>query len=271
MSQKDPALPRYAYRTIAKARKRLLEDLLIEFYGVTPDETYLRALSGAFVSVMPDIVPQAVYESLLYLAGTELTPELIREVVFRLTGNRGRLRDGFSACPWSGQAALEWVPVQVMDYRYEQTIAKKPGSCYTLKVIAGTPCPGTISKFWGRGFCFMVARRLGYTATWRKYPLSHPAELVGLRLLVLLDPDLCKGQPAFNKIACTSALLKRNREIIMNRFRTSSNGPLPCPRGYNHRCVECFVGYDKCEIATHPTTQESHGNAASTSRTGQVL
>lgn len=203
--------------------------------------------------------PSAVADSVAYLLGTEATDRALWALAWRLAGNRGALRDGRPARPWSLQREPEWAPLHVIAARPEPRAYRagpRPGCTYTFQALSGPYCPGTLSLWWSRPQYALISRGLGCTPPRGKYPLRHATELVGLRLFGLLTPGECQGGRAgFRKVACGSAMKEHNRHVLAVRGRQ-----VPCPRRYQHPCHRCGVGYrgpDACEYATHARAYEA--------------
>jgi len=169
------------------------------------------------------------------------------------------LQQGNPVLPWTAQRVREAVPVQVMHCELSQSRRGSWGGDFRMRIMAGTSCPMTISRWWSQGFCGLLARRAGYTSLRHGYPFAHISELVNMRLLAQLDPEHSRDDaPGFREIGCTGALQKWNKRIIQFRFRKQGKEHWPCPRGYEHYCHECHVGYLDCPAATHRDTRDQN-------------
>jgi hypothetical protein len=94
-----------------------------------------------------------------------------------------------------------------------------------------------------------------------------------MRMLILLDPEYTRdGRPGFREVRCTPSLKRWNRGIIEKRFRRQGNTQWPCPKGFDHHCFECRIGYLECEAATHRDTKTVEEiRKAAEARTKQVV
>jgi hypothetical protein len=63
------------------------------------------------------------------------------------------------------------------------------------------------------------------------------------------DASRSEKRPSFLKVNASSSMIKLNRAKIEVRCRVK-----PCPRGFNHPCSFCWLGYDNCPAAVHPVT-----------------
>jgi hypothetical protein len=256
--KRDPALPTppaYNLKQIFASRNRIIEEGFSDFLGYTPTGDCFNDLVRQVARQLPDVKVHVVYDSLTHLAGVTLTPQLIKETAWRLAGNKQRLGKGYPVPPWTAQQSQEWVPVQVVDFEAKDSAKGKPGVLYRLRVLAGTPTPMLLSKWWPRGFCYSLARRMGFTWSRHGLPYKHPSDLVRLRMLILLDPLYSKYDALdFKHVECPSGLKAWNRPLIEMRNRKQGKGVWACPMGFQHHCHQCPVGYDRCPAGEHPIT-----------------
>lgn len=251
MAGHGSALPRYNIKRIVTVRDMLINDTLSDFLGFTPIGEHFEELVDRLCGAFPRVNRQVLWDSVRYVAGSLLTEEAMKNMVWRLAGNIRRLRDGQTVPPWHMQTEVEWMPTQVIAYQPDQSSRGRQGGRYTLRVLAGTACPMRITKFWTRGFARHIALGAGYTRGYGDFRLGHISELVNLRLWVRIDPEQCRpGMPGFDEVGCTAGLLNWNRGIIRKRFRRG----FVCPYNYDHHCYKCHVGYSECPAATHMET-----------------
>jgi len=223
---------------------------LLPYYGLNPQGDMFRTMVRDIASVLPRVSRETVFQSIRGIAGQHMTPELIRETAWRLAGNLEQLQAGLPVLPWTHQRVPEWVPVRILSFTYHETESGRIGGLLRFRVLEGTPCPLIVQDFWSRELSSVVSRRIGFSAAWGKFPFRHPAELVQLRLLVLIDPSLCRMErPGFREIACPASLITGNRDVLRKRIRED-----PCPRGFTFYCYTCPVGYDQCPAGCHPET-----------------
>ncbi len=218
-----------------------------------PDfEQFVEAIQKRLPGV-PDY--DAVYQSLLHLAGQEITDKNLDAALWRMLGNYGRLQKGYPAYPWAAQEKDEWVPVQVMCVDRQVSRKGKQGGDFQLLAMAGSPCPMIMRKFWVRNFIALVARRLGFTAPWHDYPFRDILELTDMRFLVFVERRLSTAaMPGFEEVHVLPSQVTWNRVILRRRKRIP--GRFDCPYEYpaEQLCWSCHVGLDKCPAACHPRT-----------------
>lgn len=257
-------LPSYDLNLVESYRQQLKDHAFFEFAGdVAAGESFDR-LVYLITQAVPRLPEKAVRESIRNIAGEPLTEPLISQTCWRLAGNVQRLRRGLMVPPWHVQQDAEWVPVQVLSYTRERR-KHRWLSQYRLRALAGTPCPCVIVKSWADSFARVVAGRLGYSPPWGKHPLRDLSELVNLRFYALVEPDQCApGRPGFERLVCSQSMLEWNRRLIKMRRRVD----FQCPRGFEHECFQCHVGYRDCEPAVRrltesPPTKETEDAQAS--------
>jgi len=254
VEQAIPTPPRYNLKRVFQMRDKLSNDKLTEFLGFSPSGGHFDDLVNAVSDEFPRVRHRVIRDSMEYLAGTLLTEVELKRLAWRLAGNITRLRDGIPVLPWHAQHELEWMPAQILSWQHEHTPGRKPGSRYTMRVLAGTACPMKLTTFMSRGLCHMIARRAGFTSLRHAYPFDHQSALVNCRLWALVDPERCyEGRPGFQEFGCSPGLIKWNKDILKMRNR---KGGFSCPYGYEHRCFKCAVGYLECPAATHRETIE---------------
>ena len=213
-----------------------------------------------------------VFDSLRNLAGCTLTPQLIRDMAWRIAGNTHRLIDGIPVHPWSEQKEQEWVPTQVI--RLVRTVRQQklgdnfqPNSGYTatLRVLAGRPAGHNVEAFWSYGVCDMLKVEFGYSRYNRarysrvvskrqEYPYQDPREFFGMRVQLLIDPEKCQSdRVGYSEIKGTATTFAWNRLLMARRDREDT----PCPFGWGTdqvACYQCIKGQDECSRACHNRT-----------------
>ena len=201
-----------------------------------------------------DLDFDVVFDSLAYLAGQEIADKNLDAALWRLLGNLERLRDGVVVPPWAAQHADEWLPVQVMSVDRQLSRNNDPGGDFLLQALAGSCCPLLLKKFWTWKFAGMLARRLGFTPPWGKYPFRDILELVNCRFHVLVEQRLSGKAPGFEEVHVTKTQTVWNRKYL--RMRQRPPRYFDCPFGYalSHACANCHVGLDQCPAAVHNKT-----------------
>jgi len=173
-----------------------------------------------------------------------------RQIAWVLAANLLQLQAGKPVSVWSEQPYDEWVVAQCMDAVECRTKYGKVGAELTFSLLSGTPASLQIKKFWSNRFCQFLARRVGFTRADKELPFHRLTELVGLRLVFLIDKTRSLELPYFDKVDITGNLLSYNRKLLRSRMRIK----FVCPKKFRHPCYLCPIGYDKCGCAVHPRT-----------------
>lgn len=228
------------------------------------DQRLAKDLFEGFVDVVrrklpAGIIREVVRDSLLNVAGRQLTQELLDDTAWRMAGNVPRLKALRTAPVWNRQVWDEYVPLQIVavsrSYRHH-----KPMASLTLRVLAGTPAGLLIETTWSIGLCRALAQRLGFTSPFGDHPFDDSRQLMGFRFYGLIEPRLCRPTPQFESLWCTDendkiypqSCYKHNRELL--RCRNRPPGVFDCPRGFPVEtvpCHRCWVGLDGCPVAVH--------------------
>lgn len=238
-------------------------EISTEVIGLITNASFVDGqLSGtALISLSAAIAQQLrVPHNVVHASISELTTtpvsrwwsELTR-TIRRLVANRIRLVRGQVVMQWVGQPEQEWTTFLIT---YMTLATLHPGSrvrrgSWSVKLLAlDGYCTGIeITETWSSARLAFHAREIGFSAAWGKYPMLHPTQLTGLRFEGLVDPVLCREQPAFRQRRCRSRDLSFNRGLLRMRNRL-----LDCPRRFTWLCHQCAVGYDQCPAGCHPAT-----------------
>lgn len=256
-----PPLRPYRLADVAARQRKILEsgdlrDLLGE---PLQGDTFRRFVDGLRACLPKKIPRELIEQSVQHLVGQVLTEERLEEEAWRLGGNTRRLKNLQPVPPWGGQPTLEWVPVQIVGGEHYRTRwTNLAGMIYQFQVLAGTPCPHVMTKFWSRGVCRLAASRLGFSKPWGPRPFKDFLQMFNLRLYVLVDAEQSRdGKPGFTVIAeeQPSGVLTWNRRLLRMRQRDPAVG-FVCPRRFpdSFPCYRCPMGLDECPAATHPET-----------------
>lgn len=207
--------------------------------------------------------------SLCDLAGLVLTREALSTAAWRLAGNEKSLIAGAVVNPWQFQASYELVTAQITKCKMKMggRHCGQIGHELAFRVLHGSPCPLEIYQWWSMRKCYYLALRkdeahqgFGFTRTRLKprmneevFPFQHPRELVGLRCLLVLEPDLSTDTaPGFHTITFTSTICNYNKELL--RYRARVLPKYKCPYDFDIACFSCPIGQDKCRAGTHRMT-----------------
>lgn len=244
-------IPSFRLRDILLKRDVLIEHVFNPVLGraVTPDE-----LATALLSRLPADIPyDTLFESVRYLAGQQLTWEAGAQLAWRVAGNIPNLKKGVPVHPWTVQREDEWVPLQVL--RATKTRDRRNNYVFNMqfRVIAGTPCPMKINGVWSTRAAKAISNQLGFSRPWGNYPYRSPYDLVGLRLVGMIEAARSRTAPEFHEIYCSETLRKWNRDNVLKlRLRVGRK----CPNNFTFPCRQCAYGYDMCAAATHPKTYQ---------------
>ena len=242
-------LPVYNLKQIGEVRDALFHRVLYpRLCTVLAGPTFESFVADLSRELSSRIHTATLYETARQLLGHELTEGVARSFAARIAGNLHRLRANEVVLPWTGQAADEWVPVQVT--RVDLARKKEDiGYNVTVVVLAGSCCPDKLIRFWKRGMYNVLAPRLGFTPRWGKRPFQDPAQFVSLRFMAKIDAAKSTTRPVFTEVGCAQSHLDWNLEVLKRRFKI-----IPCPNEFTHECHRCAVGVEECPAATHLKT-----------------
>jgi len=201
---------------------------------------------------------QSLFNSIRNLAGTTLEPGSLRMLCHRLAGNLHNLRPYKTVLPWRVQACPEWVPVQILSARRSRSARGRIGWSFAMKVMAGTPCPTVLRKFWSDKMCFFLAQNFGFSrhryGRIARYPYLNGRQLVNMRFYAFIEPELCGDEPGFKHVDFAQGVSTWNTDLIVMRARIDDG--VTCPQSYppTHSCHSCPYGYRECPAGTHPQT-----------------
>lgn len=237
----------FSYRRVMDRRDRIFAHALRPYIGSPLVGTTVRDVTNDVIAQLPLTVSHdALFESIRVAAGTTLTASGAKELAWRLAGNVERLNAGQPVHPWVRQVHDETVPVRVERIRHVRKW-DVPGWMLFCRALAGSPCPIVFPQFFSSRSCRVIAKSLGFSASWGRYPFSTPMYFVGLMFVAKLEAEKSNETPYFQTISNTSGLLSQNRSKLEVRCRAR-----PCPRGYQHQCAKCWLGYDECPAAIYP-------------------
>lgn len=247
----------YQIEQVFDLRQKLKEAVELEFLGKTPQGESFTRLVELVREVLPGEIDFATLEdSLRHLAGTRVDERTLDAMCWRMAGNVKRLKQRRAVPPWHVQRLPEWVPVQVVACKREKSPRGKLGARFVLRILAGTPAGLTAEKFWPLKFCRYISQEFGFTRPRGNrvvaFPFTAPEQFVGMRLYVLIMPELCTREPGFDGLGFPAGLSKWNKTTLKCRFRVQEGfrcqmnvlpSELPC-----HNCP---VGFTKCRAGTH--------------------
>lgn len=237
----------FSLRRVLKRRDRLYAHSLRPYYDARLVGDTIRDVCDDMLQELPQSVSRdAVFESLRVLAGTQLTPRDAKILAWRIAGNVDQLMAGKAVLPWTRQIRDEIVPVRVESMRYD---TRKDIKGYTLfcRALAGSPCPMLFPQFVSTRSCRAISRSLGFSKGRGPYPFLNPQYITNLVFFAHIEAARSNDTPYFKQVSGSSALIAENRGKIEVRCRAK-----PCPRGYTHTCLKCWVGYNDCPAGIHP-------------------
>lgn len=239
----------FCYRRIIDRRDNLFTHAFQPYIGSRLVGDTVRDVTNDVLGQLPQTVSRdAVFESMRVLAGTTLTRAGAKELAWRLAGNVDQLIEGNPVHPWVRQLHDEAVPVRIERLRHSNRRDLK-GWTLICRALAGSPCPMVFPQFFSDRSCKAIARTLGFSAPWGRYPFSTPLYFVGLMFFAHLEAERSHETPYFKTVSNTSGLKKQNCAKLEVRCRAR-----PCPRGFTHDCAKCWLGYNECPAAIYPQT-----------------
>lgn len=252
---------KYAIDRILRERDRLADVLHAEAADEPiVGDRFRRVVQVAFETLPAGVDYETLWDSLRIISGVCPTKAQLRDVAHRLVGNVHNLKNRRVVVPWTFQRDHEWCPLAVTRVRRTKSPSGKFGVTLTFKVMAGTPCPMLIEKFWSLKYCSFMSQHFGFSRPPSlkakyppRFPYIAPEEFVTLRLYGLMDPKLSGSEPAFDKVRFPGSVLAYNREQLRHRVRGTG---YECPRDFplTVRCYQCPVGYEECRGACHAKT-----------------
>lgn len=269
---------------MASSKVRTLEDVPIRYVDtgkVSADAVNIKTelsnnmdaeVSEGNLSYLTDFLvnkygleKMAVWSTLSFYQGEDLSSSDIREISYRIAGNLPRLKKGEAIPPWDRQLEEEWVVVRIRDSKSPVQIRKDGTQGFSLQMFA--------YNGWSAGHTFWVNFHMGtapMVGNWIGLPKKRitwfdPPDLVGMYAYVLLRVQEDGQKPAFRRVHITSGLAKENKELLERRLDYDS-----CPNGFKPSrytdCNQCHCGYDSwsppfCKYALKPkgsNPDESH-------------
>ena len=260
----------YSLHRVFNRRDKLFRRVAPKFVGKRLVDDTINELVSDVGSEMPSsISTPVIFQSLFDLVGEVPTKQLLFDTLWRLAGNIPALMRSEPVHPWNVQHAAEVVPAQVVEVHTVRHRSKVVQSVL-FQFLAGSPSSLQAHQYWSSRKCAYLARRKddagnGFmfsrnpgsrSRRHAKYPYTDPRQLVGMRCLTVVTPELSEDGPNFQEIKFTSSLGSHNRELLKRRVRVDEG--YNCPQGFNrtHECHTCYLGRDKCSAACHPRTYE---------------
>jgi hypothetical protein len=257
-----PPVPRISIKGIINKRDKLIESAQPFLYKKLVSDTYWDFVDCLHKKLPFPILRNTIHESVKSILKQELTPDLLKEVSWRLAGNVDKLTEQIPAYPWLGQLELEWIPVQITGIQ----AVKTNGEFKTLLVfqsLGGSVVPLKITQTWsnkkikylatyktpgGNGFGFSKSHFNSKGEQTAKGLFKDARQFYRLCCLMLIGPAKSDRGPEIIEITNTSATTSYNKKIIRGRDRhlTACLKNLPVA----HDCHLCPYGIDKCPMAT---------------------
>ena len=240
----------YSLKQVEALRKKIINDPLMwrHHYTVPAGESFARLVFDVGQVLGGKVAPHILEASCMPLLGKELTERRLNAFALRIAANIKRLRQGEVVLPWVRQHEEEWAPVEILRCWPGRNHKGDAGSYFQFLVLAGTPVGFSLIRFWSQPQCNYIGMELGFSGR-KNRPLMHPSFMVRLRFSALFEPKLSMERPGFHKVRLPPGLAKYNEPLMKGRF---TREPGCTPRGYEHACHVCFLGYGSCPMATHP-------------------
>jgi len=266
----------YNIANVLKTRDRLCTTLVPKYEGKTLEgKAFLRftkEVTSLLKREVQEVGSKHVDRSLGYLLGDRLTSVKLKEAFWRLAGNESSLVLD-AVMPWVKTNSKEWVPVEIVQVKLSRggRHQSRIGYELTFQILAGSPCPHKIERWWSRPYCYRMAyyrdedkhgfgfqRRRGDNIDTKPptHPFLYPNQFYGMRCMLLIDPERSEyGLPGYGEIGFTGSTGGWNKGIHKKRLRLKN----PCPWKLDPvatPCYACPIGSDHCSLgaATHATT-----------------
>ena len=243
-------LPRYNLSEAGNLRNRLITNFE-PFADQMINSEVLNELVENCLQFLPKRTPEfAVRDVLRTFVGRRVTALELRQAAWRIAGNSSTIAAGNVVTPVTSSTitGLGWVPVELL-----RMWPTRRGNhlFYELRVVAlaGAAAGIEVDTLWPQKFIPIVASNLGFTPKYKKRPLDHPTELVGLWFFTTFKPNKNGDGVTIEGVKCSTVCQSHNRKLIDMRKRLE-----PCPKQYQHACFRCAVGQDRCIAATHRLT-----------------
>jgi hypothetical protein len=211
---------------------------------------------GAGVRLAPSCL--AVVETVRSLTAAPVTARQLWLFAWRVAANLPVLLSGEPIRAWGGQPCDEWVPVEILAVKYEKT-SRRIGYLLTCRIMAGSPAPLLLHRFWSRGSMPTRLRMLGFTNRGRqayRLPYQDPRQMVRLRMACYITSAASGTRPGAARDGMSSQLLVWNKRVLKQRILRQPD----CPHQFSHPCHICPVGYAsgiiRCPSAVHAMSWE---------------
>ena len=254
-----PPIPVFSIPQVFSTRDKLLDEVFYPDLGMelSGDLLHDTALRMRKVLKLGSELHPVMLDSLRPLVGRSLDLSAARDLCWRIAGNLNLLRGGVPVHPWTSQADLEWVPVQIRSSRFHLRKAfggtgHEMGRMFRFRVLAGTSASLVTDRFWTPRMSGFMAKKLGFTSPRKKLFKRDDLELSGMRMLALVEPSLSQRSPGFRRFHCPGSMLAYNKKLIKLRRRIG----FACPFSYDHECFQCPHGSSSCGAAVHPCDYE---------------
>lgn len=245
-------LPVYSIPTITAVRDRLISEVFYPRYQVEVEGAVFESLVRDIAQRLPKSISyDRVYETTRQLLGQTLTPELVTSFAWTVAGNLDRMRQGLGVTPWVRQESDEWVPGQLI--RMERGVNRRhdPGVYVSFMILAGTPAGKVARRFWKLTMCSPLASRAGFSKPWKDMPYQAPEQMVNMRFMLHVIAEKSQEELWFHEVQVVPSMRTWNVELLKRRFKK-----IRCPRGWQHPCHKCVIGYRECPAGTHACTYE---------------
>ena len=237
----------FSLRRVLSRRDAIYSRALLPYYDAHMVGETITDVCDDILRELPKTTSRdALFESLRVIAGTQLTPRTARVLAWRLAGNLEQLTDGKPVSPWTRQLRDEVVPVRVESVRPEKR-KEVIGYTFQCRALAGSPCPMLFPQFISKRSCQAISRSLGFSSLRGSYPYSTPYHFVNLIFFAHVEASRSLDMPYFKNVSGSSSFVAENRTKIEVRCRAR-----PCPRGFAHQCVKCWIGYNECPAGIYP-------------------
>lgn len=221
------------------------------------DEACVRIAANLLVAFNERYPYENIRQTVFQYKGMRLLPEEVDKLALQIVARQEELLRGV-LLPYRGPTRAGWSLVEIVEVRNVVWKGDRQGRELHLKCLTGHPAGVTVVKKVPDGWLSFLAYRIGFTR--RRVYDYNPLHFVGLRIWAYLKPD--EETYDFEEWEVNSAILKRNKAIILRRMRDDLEAPIndrqeaeyeraACPFAFDHPCFSCPKHAAQCDASIH--------------------